>query len=56
MKKGEKFKRKNVRVIRPAAGLESKYFEEVLGYRAKADIERGTPLSWELVDKKSKVV
>jgi|SRR3989344_5654220 len=56
MKKGEKFNRKNVRVIRPAAGLESKYFEEVLGYRAKADIERGTPLSWELVDKKSKVV
>lgn len=51
MKKGELFSVENVRSIRPADGLESKYYEEVLGKTAASDIERGTPLSWELIIK-----
>lgn len=44
IKKGEKFTKKNIRVIRPAYGLEPKYFETTLRKRAKKDIETGTPL------------
>ena len=28
-----------------------KFYEEILGKAATADIEKGTPLSWELVEK-----
>ncbi len=53
IKKGEKFTEKNVRSIRPGDGLETKYIDEVLGKTATEDIEMGTPLSWDLIDKKS---
>ena len=49
IKKGEIFTEKNVRVIRPSFGLPPKYYWDVLGKTAKIDIERGTPLSWELI-------
>ena len=45
IKKGEVFTKENIRVIRPAFGLEPKFYEEVLGKRAVSDIERGTPFS-----------
>ena len=50
IKKGELFTRQNVRSIRPADGLHPRHFNEVLGKRAACDIERGTPMSWELVE------
>ncbi len=50
MKKGEVFTEENVRSIRPGYGLHPKYLKEILGKRARKDIERGTPLSWELID------
>jgi sialic acid synthase SpsE len=50
MKKGEVFTEENVRSIRPGYGLETKYLKEVLGKRAKRDIEKDTPLSWEMVE------
>lgn len=49
VKKGEKFEEENVRSIRPGYGLHPRYFENVLGKVAAKDIERGTPLSWDLV-------
>lgn len=49
IKKGESFTVDNVRSIRPADGLETKFFDDVLGGKASQDIERGTPLSWDLV-------
>ena len=49
VKAGEVFTRENVRSIRPGHGLPPKHLEEVLGLRAVRDVERGTPLSWELV-------
>lgn len=46
---GEPFTPQNVRSIRPADGLHPRHLEDVLGRRAARDVERGTPLSWELV-------
>jgi len=51
IKEGEKFSPENVRSIRPGHGLEPKYYEEVVGKVANQDIERGTPLTWELIGK-----
>lgn len=46
---GEAFTEKNVRSIRPGAGLLPKHLGEILGRRAAKDVERGTPLSWDLI-------
>lgn len=50
IKKGEIFTEENIRVIRPGYGLEPKYYYEILGRKASKNIERGTPLKWEMVD------
>ena len=49
VKQGERFTEENVRSIRPANGLHTRHLSEVLGKPAAHDIERGTPLSWDLV-------
>jgi N-acetylneuraminate synthase len=51
MKKGDAFTKENVRSIRPAHGLHTRHFEEILGCHASRDIPKGTPLEWALVDK-----
>lgn len=45
IKKGEPFTLKNVRVIRPAFGLASRYWDQVLTKVAAHDLRRGTPLT-----------
>jgi N-acetylneuraminate synthase len=50
VKAGEPLTPANVRSIRPANGLHTRHYEEVLGRRAARDIERATPLSWDLVE------
>jgi pseudaminic acid synthase len=47
---GEVFTSENVRSIRPAHGLHTRYLDDVLGQHAARDIQRGTPLAWELID------
>ncbi len=49
MKAGEVFTEENIRSIRPGYGLPPKYLKEILGKCATQDIQKGTPLSWELV-------
>lgn len=49
MKAGEVFTKENIRSIRPSFGLPPKHIKELMGKRAAKDIERGTPLSWELI-------
>ncbi len=49
IKAGEKLTPENVRSIRPGNGMHTKHYEEVLGMTAIGDIEKGTPLSWELI-------
>ena len=49
IKKGEEFTTENIRVIRPGNGLPPKYFDALLGKKAAYDIQRGTPISWDLI-------
>lgn len=53
MKKGDTFTENNVRSIRPGYGLLPKHLAEVLGKEALRDIERGTPLQWDLLSTSS---
>ena len=48
--KGQVFTAQNVRSIRPAHGLHPRHLPEIIGKHAARDVERGTPLSWDLVD------
>lgn len=47
---GETLTAQNIRSIRPADGLHTMYYEEVLGKKAKTFLKKGTPLQWELID------
>ena len=50
MKAGEVFTEKNLRRIRPGLGLAPKYYDIILGRRVNKDVERGTPVQWELME------
>jgi pseudaminic acid synthase len=52
VKQGQTFTSENVRSIRPGQGLHTRHLPEVIGKRAACDIARGTPLSWDLIDKR----
>ena len=49
MEQGEEFTEENIRSIRPSLGLHPRYLPIVLGRKAARKIERGTPLTWDLV-------
>jgi pseudaminic acid synthase len=51
VRQGETFNEENVRSIRPGHGLHTRHLRQIVGQRAACDIERGTPLSWDLVVK-----
>ena len=43
---GERFTTKNVRVVRPAAGMHPRFYGRVLAASANVDLTPGTPLAW----------
>lgn len=49
--KGESFTNDNIKSIRPSHGLHTKYYNDILGKIASKNIERGTPMSWDLMHK-----
>jgi len=49
VEKGDIITEAKVKSIRPGYGLHPRYLEKVIGCRALKDIEKGTPLSWDLV-------
>lgn len=49
IKKGEKLTEDNIRVIRPGYGMAPKHYKQILGQIALRDIERGTPLQFEMI-------
>ena len=56
IKAGQKFSEDNVRTIRPGYGLKPKYLKNIMGKTAKRDIKKGTPLSWDLINGKSREI
>ena len=50
IKAGEVFTGNNLKVIRPANGLHPRYFEQIIGKKAKKDIASGTPLQADMVE------
>ena len=49
VKEGEEITRENVRSIRPGFGIHPKYFTEIIGKQFKIDLEKGTPMSFEII-------
>ena len=49
MQAGQVFTEETVRSIRPGHGLHTRHWQDVIGRCATRNIERGTPLSWDMV-------
>ena len=50
IKKGEKFiENENIRSIRPGDGLHSRHLYDFVGKTSSKDVERGTPISWDML-------
>lgn len=49
IKQGELFTSNNVRSIRPSNGLPPYHINRVIGKTAKINIEKGSPLTWEMI-------
>jgi pseudaminic acid synthase len=49
MKSGDVLTPANLRAIRPGLGLPPKELDTVLGKQVRKDVQRGTPLSWDLL-------
>lgn len=49
VKKGELVSADNIRSIRPSDGLAPKYYDEVLCKKFTKDVEKGTPLSFDII-------
>ena len=49
MKAGEIFTPDTVRSIRPANGLHTRYYDDIIGKTATTDIPAGTALAWNLI-------
>lgn len=50
MEEGEVFTENNIRSIRPGGGLLPMHYEEILGKRARKKLEKGSPLTWNMIE------
>ena len=50
IKSGEKITERNVKSIRPGFGMHPKYYKEILGKTVKQDLQKGTRLTWEIIE------
>ncbi len=48
--KGDVFTTQNIRSVRPGYGLHPKFLKDILGKKAKVDIEKGTPFNKDLIE------
>jgi pseudaminic acid synthase len=48
--KGDRFSKDNIRSIRPGHGLHPRYWDEILGKKARKNIKKGTPLGRGMVE------
>ncbi|MBD5494960.1 MAG: pseudaminic acid synthase [Lachnospiraceae bacterium] len=49
--KGEAITEENTRIIRPGYGLKPKYYRDILGMKAGVNLERGIPISFDVLEK-----
>ncbi len=49
IKAGETLTKENIRSVRPAFGMHTMHYDEIIGQRAKIDIKKGTPLAWKYI-------
>jgi pseudaminic acid synthase len=50
IKEGEAFTEENVRSIRPGYGIKPKHIKSVIGKKARQDLDKGTPVSWDIIE------
>lgn len=50
IKKGDIITIENIKSVRPGNGLHTKHYQEILGKKARVDIEFATPISWQLLE------
>ncbi len=48
--KGSIFTRHNIRSVRPADGIATKHVDNIIGRKARYDLKKGMPLSWEMIE------
>lgn len=51
IKAGEFITKENIRIIRPGYGLKPKYYDQVIGSRVNIDIDKGTPLQFNMLER-----
>jgi N-acetylneuraminate synthase len=51
LRAGERVSPEAIRSVRPGYGLAPKYLDEVVGCILKADVEYGTAVSWDLLER-----
>lgn len=51
VKAGEMITERNIRSVRPNAGLHTKYYHEVIGKTFSKDVRMGEPLDWDMISK-----
>lgn len=53
IEKGEALTKENVRIIRPGYGMKPKYMKDILGVHTEVALERGTPVTFDALEKGS---
>ena len=48
--KGDILTKENLRIIRPGLGLLPKYYEIILGRKVNCDLNKGTPVTWSIIN------
>ncbi len=48
---GEALTEENIRIIRPGYGIKPKYYRDILGMKTSRSLERGTPVSFDMLEK-----
>lgn len=50
MEEGDTITEKNVRSVRPADGMHTMYFEDIVGKKVNRRLIKGTPMMWKFID------
>ena len=54
MIKGDKISKKDIICKRPATGIEPRYFDKIVKYKLKKNLQKNSVLKWSFLQKNSK--